>query len=1097
MSFINTQYFREAALYYKKHGRYADGDYGSYECIDYWSREEERVIEGYSVGGVKITGEHYLYLNYLPILVNKAALDSDILVKEHLIKGKVKGDRGDGFADFWDSDYALFWTWDIAKNGIEGNTIEEKLVNLKKIEKHLSIPVIKTFDNLNGGKNHLWLKPRGVGAEQPLTEVLITPTGEITMGDVKIGTELYDRSGNITKVTEILPQGYKEVWKVKLLDGREVECGEKHLWTVETRIRKGKPEYKTLTTKQILDNGLVYNHSTGQKTYKYKIPELQPVQFKEKSLPIPPYVLGALLGDGTINGKNIKIASDDIEIVNKIINDLNKVWVNSYEAAKDTSNNNYIIKLKDRNEYLGINKELYGENVKFGCNPLKREIELLGVNKKCDKKFIPEIYKYSSIEQRLELVKGLMDTDGSISEQGYCEFTNTCEQLIDDLAYILRGLGIYCSKGISDRGINQTIIGSTGRISSFIENPYFRLYIATNTNIFNLKRKSGRINYKKRTKTSCPIINIENTKVLVRQQCIMVDNKEQLYLTKDFIITHNSWKGAAKAVRNQFFIKDSTTFFVAGEKKYLTDEGLYSKYLYHRNSLLGENKNGGVRCGGFRRSFSKQDITNMNFKAAKVEEREVDGQKQLVEVGGKRSSVIGLSINGKPDNIRGKRGDIIYEEFGTFPVVARTWSVAQQSVEQEGIVFNNQYGFGTGGDDKAVNIRDLDIMFNNPQGYNILEFENIFDEELYGMKMGYFTPATMSITYIDKDGNTDEQACNDNYIQPTRDILEKNPDPQAYTQFCAEKPRKPSEALMTIKGNIFPVKELKAHKTRIMGSGLHNDVVVKGRLEEENGKIIFVKSPPTDKLFDLFPIPRGTTADSPIGVIHPPFKSSGKVPDNMYRICVDPYRHDSSEGDSIGSCYVIENPNRLTDYKGDKIVAWYNARPESQEDFNKTIYNLAVYYNAKIGFENDEPGDIVGYGKRNKLLSFLEEEFELAYDERIKTKSTSTKSYGMHIASGKDNLRKLQGDMYIKQWLNTVRHITEDGRQIKNLHFIYDIGLLEELIKYNPTDNFDRISSFRIGMYYERELLYKGKTVGIKKKITDPFLKNGLRIKAA
>lgn len=722
MSFINTQYFREAAIHYDKHGRYADGDYGSYECIEYWAREEERVLNGYSVGGVKITGEHYLYLNYLPIQINTTKEKDTDLIKEQLFKGKIKGDRGDGFASFWDADYALFWTWEIAKEGVEGATLEEKLKNLAVIEQHLTLPIIKTYDNLNGGKNHLWLKQRGAGA---------------------------------------------------------------------------------------------------------------------------------------------------------------------------------------------------------------------------------------------------------------------------------------------------------------------------------------------------------------------------------------SWKGAAKAARNQFFINDSETYFVAGEKKYLEDQGLYSKYLYHRNSLLGLNKNGDIRCGGFRRAFSKQDITNMNFRAAKVEERETDGQKQIVEVGGKRSSVIGISINGKPDNIRGKRGTIIYEEFGTFPLVARTWTVAQQSVEQEGIVFGNQFGFGTGGDDKSVNIRDLDTMFNNPETYNLLQFENIFDEELYGMKSGYFTPATMSVSYIDKNGNTDQDLCLNSYIQPNRDILEKSSDPQAYTQFCAEKPLKPSEALMTIKGNIFPVKELKAHKTRIMGSGLHNDVVVKGRLEEENGKIVFVKSPPTDKLFDLFPIPRGTTANSPIAIIHPPFKSGGKVPDNMYRICVDPYRHDSSEGDSIGSCYVIENPNRLTDYKGDKIVSWYNARPESQEDFNKTIYNLAVYYNAKIGFENDEPGDIVGYGKRNKLLNYLEEEFELAYDERIKTKSTSTKSYGMHIASGKDNLRKLQGDMYIKQWLNTVRHVTEDGRQIKNLHYIYDLGLLEELIKYNPTDNFDRISSFRIGMYYERELLYKGKTVGIKKKIIDPFLKNGLRIKVA
>jgi hypothetical protein len=717
--FINTELFREAATYYEKNGRYDDGVYGGYECIEYWKREEERVLNGYSVGGVKITGEHYLYLNYLPIQINTVKEKDTDLVKEQLFKGKIKGDRGEGFASFWDADYALFWTWEIAKEGVEGNTLEEKLKNLAVIEQHITLPIVKTFDNLSGGKNHLWLKPRGMGA---------------------------------------------------------------------------------------------------------------------------------------------------------------------------------------------------------------------------------------------------------------------------------------------------------------------------------------------------------------------------------------SWKGAAKGARNQFFINDSETYFVAGEKKFLEDQGLYSKYLYHKNSLLGNNKNGQPRCAGFRRSFSKQDISNMNFRAAKVKSVIRDGQKETVEVGGKRSSVIGISINGEPDNIRGKRGNIIYEEFGTFAKVARTWTVAQQSVEQEGIVFGNQFGFGTGGDEKNINIKDLDVMFNNPKSYNLLEFENIFDEELYGMKSAYFTPATYSVSYIDSNGNTDTELSLNSYIEPNRKLLETSPDPQVYTQFCAEKPLKPSEALMATKGNIFPVKELKAHKTRIMASGLHNDVVVKGRLVNLDGTLTFTKSEITDKLFDLYPVPRGTNSNAPIAVIHPPYKSGGRVPPHMYIICVDPYRHDSSEGDSIGSCYVIENPNKLTAYKGDKVVAWYNARPNEQEDFNETIYNLALYYNAKIGFENDEPGDIVGYGKRKKLLHHLEEEFELAYDERIKTKSTSKKSYGMHIASGEDNLRKLQGDMYIKQWLNTVRYTTEDGRVIKNLHLIYDIGLLEELIKYNPKDNFDRIAAFRIGMFYTRELIYKGRTVTVNRKARDPFFKLGLKV---
>jgi hypothetical protein len=393
--FINTQYFREAAIHFERYGRYEDGEPNTVEWEEYWDREHDRVYNGYSVGGRKITGKHYLYLNYLPIKRVTEVKDNNYIGihKSKAKHAKKVGKRDLAFPDFWDEDYVIFHSWDIAKYGI---TEEE----LEQLDKSVHIPVIRTPENLSGGHHHLWLKPRGVGAEQPHDEILITPDGEITMGDVKIGTQLYDKYGNITTVTEVLPQGLKKVWEVELLDGRKVTCGKNHLWTVETRIRNGEPEYKTLTTEQLFNNGLFYNHSSGQKTYKYKIPELKPVKFDEKQLSIPPYVLGALLGDGTINGKNIKIASDDIEIVNNIISELNKIWKNSFEAVKDNSNNNYLLKLVDRNEYLGT----YGENSKFGCNPLKRELELLQVNVKCDDKFIPNIYKFSSIEQRLELV---------------------------------------------------------------------------------------------------------------------------------------------------------------------------------------------------------------------------------------------------------------------------------------------------------------------------------------------------------------------------------------------------------------------------------------------------------------------------------------------------------------------------------------------------------------------------------------------------------------------------------------------------------------------------------------------------------------------
>lgn len=689
--FTNTNEFRREAIYYDKHGRYDDGDYGSKHWNEYWDMQEFYCLNGFSSGGVKITGRHYFHLNFSRMAT----------VTKEQVNGRKIVNRKVDFPKFWDEDYNYYWIKEIAKNGI-----------LKEDYKKLELDVSVREDCLKGGKHIIWLKPRGVGAEQPHSEILITPDGEITMGDVKVGTKLFDKYGKVTTVTEVLPQGYKEVWEIELLDGRKVTCGENHLWTVEIRLKNGVPQYRTFKTKELLEKGLIYKHKTGQKTYKYKIPELKPVQFKYKELPIPPYVLGALLGDGTINGKNIKIASNDIEIVNKIISDLNVKWDNDFEAIKDTSNNNYILKLKDRNKYLGT----YNENSKYGCNPLKQELELLNINVKCEDKHIPNIYKYGSIEQRLELIKGLMDTDGSISEQGYCEFTNKSKKLIDDLAYVLRSLGIYCSIGEDNRVGEEHTIKKEGRKDiTFNRDVCYRLYIATNQNIFNLKRKNDRINTTKRTKTSCPIINIKKTGIFEKQSCIIVDNKEHLYLTKDFIVTHNSYKAGSGCAYNYHLMKDSRTICLASSKQYLTVDGLINKFLDVRDFINNYRYNPITKVGqhGFYQSKVKGDMEAMHFISGRL------GSDGTSVIGGKKAEIIGVNLNGDPEKARGKRSlDIYFEEFGSFKGADIAWNVAIPSVEQEEDVFGTLTAFGTGGcvcagtkiwtnDGNLINIEDL------------------------------------------------------------------------------------------------------------------------------------------------------------------------------------------------------------------------------------------------------------------------------------------------------------------------------------------------------------------------------------------------------
>jgi hypothetical protein len=125
---------------------------------------------------------------------------------------------------------------------------------------------------------------------------------------------------------------------------------------------------------------------------------------------------------------------------------------------------------------------------------------------------------------------------------------------------------------------------------------------------------------------------------------------------------------------------------------------------------------------------------------------------------------------------------------------------------------------------------------------------------------------------------------------------------------------------------------------------------------------------------------------------------------------------------------------------------------------------LADHYNCRIGFENDR-GEVIAYAKRHRKMHRLQEEFEMLDKRELRSK-TVKRQYGMHMTEA----RKRQGEIYIRDWLNSVRSKNEDGEQILNLHKIYDLALIQELIKFNHKGNFDRVMSLMIGMYHTREL---------------------------
>ena len=232
-----------------------------------------------------------------------------------------------------------------------------------------------------------------------------------------------------------------------------------------------------------------------------------------------------------------------------------------------------------------------------------------------------------------------------------------------------------------------------------------------------------------------------------------------------------------------------------------------------------------------------------------------------------------------------------------------------------------------------------------------------------------------------------------------------------------------------------------------------------------------LKFRPSDKvrLVDKFPHQKGDDITGGVAVYQAPYRDEeGRVPNNLYFIAHDPYAHDSSQGNSLGSAYVFKRANPWSK-PDDMIVASYVGRPDTQDEYNDNLFKLAEYYNAKIGFENDR-GEVIPYAKRTKNLHMLMEEVELFDRSNGFRAKTLGRNYGLSMGSKQ---RKSQAVLYLRDWLKTKRSMDENGESKLNLHYIYDVGLIDELIKWNEKGNFDRASSLLVGMFYMMDLLSK------------------------
>lgn len=348
----------------------------------------------------------------------------------------------------------------------------------------------------------------GLGKAQPLDARVLTPSGWVTMGDLQLGDFVIGRDGKPTQVTGVYPQGQRPIYRVTLTDGAGVEVDEDHLWAVNTPVRgrRGLPE-RVLTTRQIMAD-----LSDAAGNLKHYVPLVEPVRFAPQELPIDPYTLGALLGDGGLT-YGVCITTEDT-----------LVGALSLPAGVEAR----------RAERLNAKVSTYRlvTEGQWTPNPLTQALRELGLHGlKSREKFIPAPYLLGSAEQRLALLQGLLDTDGHAGV--VVEYVSVSEQLARGVVELTQSLG--GTARIRQKRTRHTHLGERrGGLAWRVT-----LKLPPSLDPFQLPAKLAA--YRRPTKypPSRGIRAVEFVGVK-EAQCIAVAAPDHLYVTEAYIVTHNT-----------------------------------------------------------------------------------------------------------------------------------------------------------------------------------------------------------------------------------------------------------------------------------------------------------------------------------------------------------------------------------------------------------------------------------------------------------------------------------------------------------------------------------------------------------------------------
>ena len=374
----------------------------------------------------------------------------------------------------------------------------------------------------------------GGGKAGLLDSQVLTPYGYRKLRDLKVGDFVTSpTTGGIQKIVYLHPIGEFDFYRVKFRDGTHFDCSEGHLWQLHVagKRRTKKSEKYGVSTEEVWPTIMMYDWYKKKKNGMYNgqhliIPLTEPVKFTfgdKGNYYIDPYVLGAIIGDGCITNSVIdsgyvQFTTMDQEIVDRFI-------ACGYDMShyRQRSERAYAYNIKDSNLIECLKKHKIAGN----CSQTH---------------YIPKVYKYGTVEDRIKLMQGLMDTDGYVDDRGHMSYTSTSKQLAEDVAFIVRSLGGVATI-TSDMGSYKDSYGVKHECSE-TWTVYFRTKM--DPDLCGLTRKKERAKYEFNGGASEYGKRIIDVEYLGKKEgrCITVSEPQGLYVVDDFTVTHNSWLGS-------------------------------------------------------------------------------------------------------------------------------------------------------------------------------------------------------------------------------------------------------------------------------------------------------------------------------------------------------------------------------------------------------------------------------------------------------------------------------------------------------------------------------------------------------------------------